>query len=246
MDAELGFRRDRTDRVLTLTLAAPRTRNALNRATRVALVETLQEADADPAIRVVIVTGEDPAFSSGVDAKELFGATDYVPPAIDPPTALRAMLTPTIAAVNGSCVSGGLEIALACSMMVASERAAFADTHAKIGISPGWGLSAELPAAIGVQRARQLTLTGQPIDARTALAWGLVNEVVPHGELLPRATALAIAMAGIPLEASRNAMLLYAQGQTVALGEARRIEREATAAFAVDREESGRGFGGPR
>jgi enoyl-CoA hydratase len=243
MDAALGFRTERTAQTLVITLSAPRTRNALNRATRVALVDAFKEADADPEIRALIITGDDPSFSSGVDAKELFAAVDYVAPAIDPPTALRSLRTPSIAAVNGSCVSGGLEIALGCSMIIASERASFADTHAKIGISPGWGLSADLPAAVGIGRARQLTLTGMPIDAATALKWGLVNEVVEHDSLLQRAQELAAAIALVPEHAASNAMMLYARGQAAQLEASRGIERAITAEFAVDRDASRRGFG---
>ena len=165
--SEVGLMLDRCDDALVVTFHAPTARNALTRATRVALVDELSRADADPAVRVVVVTGTDPAFTSGVDAKELLGDPEYVAPPIDPATALRRMATPTIAAVNGACVSGGLEIALACSFIIASDRAVFSDTHAKIGISPGWGLTADLPAVVGIARARQLSLTGALIDAET-------------------------------------------------------------------------------
>src|SRR5690554_3392571 len=172
---------ERDESVLVIRFEHPPTRNALDRATRVALVDELRDADVDSEVRCVVLTGLDPSFTSGVDARELLSDPDYVPPPVDPPTAIREVGTPVIAAVNGSCVSGGLEIALACSFIVASDRATFADTHARLGLTPGWGLSVELPATIGVARARQMTLTGLPVDAATALAWGLVNEVVPHG-----------------------------------------------------------------
>jgi enoyl-CoA hydratase len=223
----VGYRLEKREAVAIVTLDVPATRNALDRATRVALVELASELDADVAVRAVVLTGTDPAFTSGVNFKEFLGDPSYVPPAIDPATALRAMSTPVIAAVNGACVSGGLEVALACSFIVASERATFADTHAKLGLIPGWGLSAELPAAIGTARARQLTFTAQPIDASTALVWGLVNEVVAHDELLTRALALAEAVTRIGPEHVRAAASLYRDAQGADRAEAHRLEGEA-------------------
>jgi enoyl-CoA hydratase len=232
------FHESVADGVVTIAFDAPRTRNALTRATRVALVERFDALDADPAVRVVVVTGTDPAFSSGVDAKELLSTPGYVAPPVDPATALRRMTTPVIAAVNGSCVSGGLEIALACSFILASAEARFADTHARIGITPGWGLSVDLPDAVGIRRARQLTLTGQPIDAATALAWGLVNEVVPHAELRHRAGELAAQIAALGEPIVRHALALYRDGQEQRLGSARDLERDALETWTVDRGDS--------
>jgi enoyl-CoA hydratase len=82
-------------------------------------------------------------------------------------------------------VTGGLELALNCDFLIASERARFADTHARVGVQPGWGLTVLLPQAIGLRRAKQMSATGNFIDAHTALSWGLVNHVVPHDDLLP-------------------------------------------------------------
>src|SRR5690606_20981276 len=95
------------------------------------------------------------------------------------------METPVIGAVNGVAITGGFELALACDFLVASEQARFADTHARVGIMPGWGLTVLLPEAIGFRRAKEMSTTGNFLDAQTALAWGLVNHVVPHAELLP-------------------------------------------------------------
>jgi len=230
LPGEVNLRLDRDDRgVLTIAFDAPRTRNAMNRATRVAFVEELQRADADPEVRVILVTGTDPAFSSGVDAKEFLGSADYVKPAIDPATALRALTTPTIAAVNGACVSGALEIAIACSFAIASDRARFADTHTRLGLTPGWGLGSDLPALIGPARARRLALTAEAIDAPTALAWGIVTEVVPHEELMPRANGLADAILAIPDPAAVRAVLrLHREAQDAVLAGARAAEAAAT------------------
>jgi enoyl-CoA hydratase len=104
---------------------------------------------------------------------------------------LPSLTKPLIGAVNGAAVTGGLELALACDFLIASELATFADTHARLGVMPGWGMTYALPEAVGVRRARQLSATGDFIDARTALAWGLVNHVVPHTELLAFTLGLA-------------------------------------------------------
>jgi enoyl-CoA hydratase len=103
--------------------------------------------------------------------------------------------TPVIGAVNGPAVTGGLELALGCDFLIASERATFADTHARVGVLPAGGMTIRLPQLVGVNRARQMSLTGDFVDAATACSWGLVNEVVPHDELLGRAVALGGAIA---------------------------------------------------
>ena len=100
-------------------------------------------------------------------------------------------IKPLIGAINGVAVTGGLELALACDFLIASERAKFADTHARVGVMPGWGLSVLLPQAIGVRRAREMSLTGNYLDAATAADWGLVNRVVPHESLMSTVHAVA-------------------------------------------------------
>ena len=176
----------------TLTMWRPEVRNALNAPMRSAVRKTLAELDADPSVRAIILTGADPAFCAGLDLKELAAGENSGLSAGDDSTGPWAPLSkPLIGAINGVAVTGGFEYALACDFLMASEHARFADTHARVGIMPGWGLSVQLPRAIGVRRARQMSLTGNYIDAGTALEWGLVNEVVPHAELLPRCLQLA-------------------------------------------------------
>ena len=172
----------------------PDARNALTRDMRRRFAALLAQADADPAIGCVIVAGAGGCFSAGVDLRESRAEPGpIVRP--HPGEALRAMTKPVIAAVDGPCVTGGLEIALSCSFIIATDRARFADTHAKVGLFPAWGQSALLPRAIGLRRARQMSLSGLFVDAPTALAWGLVNEVVPAGALLPRCLELAVGIA---------------------------------------------------
>ncbi|MGE3448410.1 MAG: enoyl-CoA hydratase, partial [Microbacteriaceae bacterium] len=186
------LRYDVTDRTATITLDRPAARNALSTAMRSELPATMARADDDRDVDVVILTGADPAFCAGLDLAELASGDHAVAATAlsseQPPSPRRPfepISKPVIAAVNGPAVTGGFELALHCDFIVASERARFADTHSRVGIQPGWGLTAMLSAAVGVRRARELSGTGNFLDAATAHAWGLVNHVVPHEELLP-------------------------------------------------------------
>ena len=176
--------------VALVTLNRPARRNALSGALLTALRGTLTELDAQPGVGAIVVTGADPAFCAGLDLTEL-GQPDSQLAAAGSAPVLPLVSKPIIGAVNGAAVTGGLELALACDFLIASERATFADTHARLGMLPGWGLSYALPEAVGVRRARQLSATGNFIDAATALSWGLVNHVVPHAALVDFTVALA-------------------------------------------------------
>ncbi|TFZ02707.1 enoyl-CoA hydratase [Ramlibacter henchirensis] len=179
-----------------LTLQRPQAFNALSFALRRQLARTLQELGADGRTRVVVLTGAGRAFCAGVDLRELAGAENLSEMAVggaadDPVHAVLAFPGPVIAAVNGPAVTGGLELAIACDIVIASERATFADTHARVGVLPSWGLSQRLPRLIGRGRALEMSLSGNFVDARQAQAWGLVNRTVGHDELLPAALRLA-------------------------------------------------------
>ena len=205
------------DGVRVLTIDRPESRNALDGPLRARLRDELTAADRDESVRAVVLTGTDPVFSAGVDFKQLERGPGEGggPLVVTPAAVLRTMRTPTICAVNGACVSGALEIALSCSFIIASENARFADTHALLGVVPTWGLTALLPRAVGVRRARQMSITGEFVDANEALRLGLVNSVVPHGELL--ATVIAIAQR-IPAGAAVGELLgLYARGEDLSL-----------------------------
>ena len=205
--------------VATVTLNRAGARNALNRALRKALPTTMRELDRRDDIAAVVLTGADPAFCAGLDLKELAaggdalretGATGEGSPARAGP--FPPMATPVIGAVNGVAITGGFEVALACDFLVASERARFADTHARMGIMPGWGLTVLLPAAIGVRRAKEMSTTGNFLDAETALTWGLVNHVVPHDELLPFCQQLGHDIASIDRSAVQRMLQTYDEG----------------------------------
>ena len=194
---------DIADRVAVITLNRPEKRNALNRDVRRALPAAITRCDADDAVDVMILTGSDPAFCAGVDLKEFGsgdvqqgeGFADVGERTDDGRTPFRGALPPhtkpLIGAVNGVAVTGGFEVALNCDFLIASDRARFADTHSRVGVMPGWGLTVLLAQRIGVGRAKEMSITGNYVDATTALAWGLVNHVVPHEELLPFCKQLA-------------------------------------------------------
>ena len=181
--------------VRTITLNRPSARNALSAELLDRLVEALHAAEDDPDVRAVVLTGADPAFCAGLDLREA-GARGLPSASVldrkgSPWWVLGAMSTPVIGAVNGPAVTGGLELALQCTFLVASERAAFGDTHARVGVHPGGGLTGLLPQAIGLRRAREMSLTGNFIDAAEAHRLGLVSHLVAHDELLPTALRLA-------------------------------------------------------
>jgi len=187
--------------VALVVLDRPGARNALTGAMIASLADALGEADADPGVAAVVLTGRDPAFCAGLDLTDLAKTYDDVAatPRGDRPPLRRGLMpdttTPVIGAVNGPAVTGGLELALGCDFLIASERATFADTHARVGVLPAGGMTIRLPQLIGVNRARQMSLTGDFVDAATACAWGLVNEVVPHADLVSRAVELGGAIA---------------------------------------------------
>lgn len=165
---------DTDERVRTLTLNRPQSRNALSAALRDRFFAALADAEADDDIDVVILTGADPVFCAGLDLKELAGQTAL--PDISP--RWPAMTKPVIGAINGAAVTGGLELALYCDILIASEHARFADTHARVGLLPTWGLSVRLPQKVGIGLARRMSLTGYYLSATDALRAGLVTEVV--------------------------------------------------------------------
>jgi enoyl-CoA hydratase/carnithine racemase len=211
-----------TDRVATVTLNRPEARNALSAEVRRELPKAMRRADDDPAVDVVILTGADPAFCAGLDLKELGSGEHDVAagarsgePASGARGPIPTMTKPVIGAINGVAITGGFELALHCSFLVASERARFADTHSRVGIQPGWGLTVLLAEAVGVRRARELSITGNFLDAPTAQAWGLVNHVVPHDELLPFGRQLAADVVSSDQAGVRHILRTYAEQQLV-------------------------------
>ncbi len=229
------------DRVATVTLNRPEARNALSREVRRSLPEVMSEADARDDVAAIVLTGADPAFCAGLDLKELgagdasladagaIGAPDGA--AARPTGPFPPMTKPVIGAINGVAITGGLELALACDFLVASDRARFADTHARVGIQPGWGLTVLLPQAVGIRRAREMSATGNFVDADTALGWGLVNHVVAHGELVEFAQSLARDIASNDQRAVATIYATYDEGSLLSAGDAWAVESRTAAAW---------------
>jgi enoyl-CoA hydratase len=185
--------------IATITLNRPEALNALSTELVGAIERAFRELANDDEVRAAILTGAGRAFSAGVDLKELSSGRPRGPGAADNTAngmldAIHVFAAPLIGAVNGHAITGGFELALACDILIASENAVFADTHARVGIVPGWGLSQKLPRLIGIGRAKELSFTGNFIDAAQAERWGLVNRVVPADELLPACRKLALDM----------------------------------------------------
>ena len=217
----------------------PEKLNALSIALRQELARAVDELEADPVIRVLIVTGSGRAFTAGLDLDEwsaapAAGAWEHS--AVD---AIARFSGPVIGAINGLAVTGGVEIALACDLLIAASDARFADTHAKVGLLPGWGGSVRMQQRIGPHRAKELALTGRYLHADEALAWGFVNRVVAPDRLRAEAETLAREMlANVPAGLVAYKKLLNDEAQ-LTLGEAFALEREVARAanLGVTREE---------
>jgi len=203
--SEPVVRIDNHDEIAVVTLNRPHAMNALSSELRSAIAATFEELQADPNTGAVVLTGAGRAFCAGLDLKEL--STDATSDIGNQNTmqAIRAFEGPIIGAVNGFAITGGFELALACDVLIASPEARFADTHARVGILPGWGLSQILPRLIGEFRAKEMSLTGNFVDAERAEAWGIINRIVPADELVETAIALAADM----LSCDRRSMLGY-------------------------------------
>ena len=230
---------EKSEGIATLTLNRPEAMNALSRELRSALVSAFRRIAADGDIGVVILTGAGRAFSAGVDLKELGGErpTGLMDEKSDDDIvgAMAATPQPIIGAVNGVAVTGGFEISLACDLLIASRAARFADTHARVGILPGWALSVKLPRLIGVTRAKELSLTGNFLSAEQAEEWGLVNRVVEPAELMPACRALAQDMLSCDPATMRGYKRLIDEGFALPLGDAlsheRRVSRDHLKSF---------------
>jgi enoyl-CoA hydratase len=189
--------------VATVVLDRPDALNAIT----IGMLEELDHAftalAADPSVRVVVLTGSGRAFSAGVDLKSLQGRSlegGSVGDLLDVPAraffeTMRTMKAVVIAAVNGYCFTGALEIALAADLVVVAQEATLADTHAKFGLRPTWGMSQRLPAAVGPARAQLLSYTARRFTGRDAEAWGLAALAVPRDQLDETVSTLAAEVA---------------------------------------------------
>ena len=226
---------DIADGVATVTLNRPEAMNALSIGVRRALHDAMRAVDADDSVRAVVLTGAGTrAFTAGLDLKELgaqgLGAANATDASDNPVKAIESCRKPVIGAINGVAITGGFEVALACDILIASENARFADTHARVGVMPGWGLSQKLSRLIGISRAKELSLTGNFLDAPTAKNWGLVNRVVPAEELLPAARKLAADIASADANFIAAYKKLIDDGYALPFGEAMALEHRVSSA----------------
>jgi enoyl-CoA hydratase len=208
-----------SDHIATITLNRPDKRNALSSEVLSLLPQLMLQADADPEVDVVILTGADPAFCAGLDLKQLGDSAENLsgsgadgsPNSTGARGPFPRINKPLIGAINGVAITGGFELALNCDFLIASEHAKFGDTHSRVGIMPGWGLTVLLPQAIGVRRAREMSFTGNFMDAHEALSFGLVNHVVPHEGLMEFTRSIAKDICGNEQDGVRRIRQTYAE-----------------------------------
>lgn len=228
--SEPVLRVEKEEGIATLTLNRPEARNALSTELRGALAEALEELSRDPELGVLILTGAGKAFCAGLDLKELSAggglaaSGDAARRERQLVECLEAFDRPVIGAINGAAITGGFELALACDILIGSPEARFADTHARVGILPGWGLSQKLPRWIGPVRAKLLSFTGNFLGAEEAERFGLLAQVVPASELLPTCHALARDILSCVPDVVRGYKRLIDEGYAMPYGEARRME----------------------
>lgn len=220
--------------VAVVRLNRPEARNALSVGLRVAASEAIRTLGDDPDVGAIVLTGNGAAFSAGVDLKEL-GAPGGPPRPPSPGAdnlvaAIVGCRVPVIGAINGLAITGGFELAIACDIILASADARFADTHARVGIMPMWGITQRLPRLIGMSRAKELSFSGNFLDATTAAAWGLVNRVCAPESLLDEAVALAAEIAANDRRAVANLKRAYDEGALVSMGEGFEVEKAAARA----------------
>lgn len=241
-DKEMAYRfitLETTNGVSVLTLNRPEANNALNRALTLELIDAINSVDACEETAVMIITGAGKAFCAGVDLAELnedgslltdegLGTESALS------VAMRTCKKPIIGAVNGAAVTGGFELALGCDFLYASENARFADTHVRVGILPGWGLSQKLSRLIGLGRAKELSLSGNFVLAEDALRLGLVNKVCSADELLTDALAIAEQIAESEPAMVTAYKALIDDGYDRPFGEALKLEDERSTRWAQD------------
>lgn len=228
---------DRQGSVAVVTLDRPEAMNALSRALRADIAAAFETLAKDDAVRAIVLTGAGKAFCAGVDLKELgsgVNVAEIANPTSDARTdsvrAMDACPKPIIGAINGAAITGGFELALACDILYASTAARFADTHARVGLMPGWGLSQKLSRLVGLYRAKEISLSGNFIDAKTAYEWGLVNRVFEPEALLPAAIKLAQDLASVPPDAAQLYKRLIDEGFGKSYAEAHQLEAETSTA----------------
>ncbi len=240
---------ERRGRVAVITINRPDKLNALNIQTRREGAAALDELRDDSEIRVVVITGAgDKSFVAGADIVEFEGRTAVTQRDVMTGrslfTAVDGFPKPVIAMINGFCLGGGCELAISCDLRVASERARFGQPEIKLGIIPGGGGTQRLTRLVGESKAMEMILTGEMIDAQTALTLGLVNRVVPHEELEARTMEMANLIAGmspVALRLAKEAVKTAARS-TLDEGLRREVDLFAICFSSKDKDEGVRAF----
>jgi len=219
------------DRIAIATLNRPAARNALNQDLLSHFAQFMIDVDDDDEVDVVVLTGADPVFCAGLDLRELENGKGFQLGKLSTEgRPWRRCQKPLVGAINGAAVTGGLELALTCDFLVASERARFADTHTRVGIQPYWGLSVLLPEAVGVRNAKYMSATGNFVGAEQAMTMGLVTCVVAHEELL--STAMGVAREIVSNDAEALHVLMAGYEETIGLSQDAAMKAEQRRAIA--------------
>jgi len=211
-----------------ITLNRPERHNSICQDLLINLYNYIDEVARNDEIKVAVITGNGKSFCSGIDLS-VIGKDNILDPrgdGKDLPDVFAACNKPIIGAINGNTITGGFELAMQCDFLIASENARFIDTHAKVGIHPGWGMTQLLQQAVGQRMAKQLSFTCKPLSAQDALRCGLVNEVVPHAELIPRAKQIAQDICDVNYGIMMQMKALIEKQNEVSFKEASRCERE--------------------
>jgi len=225
---------EKKEGIAKITLNRPEALNALNEQVFSEIVAALEDIAKDESVGAVVITGSGRAFSAGMDIKTIRARGTGAGSGVDTNRiarqaieAIEKLPKPVIAMINGYCLTGALEVAVACDVIIAAENAVFGDTHARWGLRPTWGLSQRLPRAVGVMKAKELSFTADMISAQEAERIGLINKVVPANKLEEATKELAQKM----LANSRGSIAAYKylinEGMKTDLATALRIEAEA-------------------
>ncbi|WP_246383627.1 enoyl-CoA hydratase/isomerase family protein [Nocardioides stalactiti] len=222
IDALTGVRYHAADGIGRITLARPEASNAIDLPTAVSLGQAVSQAVIDPAVRVILIDGDGPRFCAGGDVAAMAAADDKPAAVRGLAESLDAVLVtldatdkPVIAAVRGAVAGAGLGILLACDLVVAARTTKLLTAYTSVGITPDCGVSWLLPRAVGQQRALEMVLTGRPLSAEEAQAWGLVTMAVEDAELEAESDALATRIAALPPFATGQARRLVRSSWTV-------------------------------
>lgn len=212
--------------VALITLNRPNRLNAISEGLSKELINAINAANAAQGVNAIVLTGSGRAFCAGVDLKDVAGNESNIIESKDMMNAFDQCQKPIIGAINGAAMTGGLELALSCDFLYASEKAIFGDTHAKVGLMPTWGMSQKLSRIIGINRAREMSLAGNTIDSLTAMQWGLVNKIFSSETLLDETLMRAQSIAELNKTNTQNLKKLINDGWRLPLEKAMLLEDE--------------------